>query len=67
MEEQKNKLCDELNAKGKELKKTKDSESDLNRKFETLQKKYDQECSTMREAQDKEAEMNAERVNEMEI
>ena len=50
----------------KELKKLKESDSDLTRKFETLQKKYDQECLTMKEAQSKEAEINAERVNEME-
>ena len=36
MEEQKNKLTDELNAKLKELKKNKDSESDLSRKLESL-------------------------------
>lgn len=67
MEEQKNKLSDDLSSKSKELKKVRESESELTRKFESLQKKYDQECLTMKENHSKEAEINAERVNEMEI
>lgn len=55
MEEQKNKLSDELNYKAKELKKNKDSENDVTRKLEQLQKKYDQECIEMKQAQEKQA------------
>lgn len=66
MEEQKNKLSDELNLKAKELKKNNDSQSDIQRKFDQLQKKYDQECIAMKAAQDKEAELNSERMGEME-
>lgn len=50
MEEQKNKLSDELTSKLKELKKNKDSESDTSRKLEQLQKKYDQECIELKNA-----------------
>lgn len=49
MEEQKNKLTDELNAKLKELKKNRDSESDVSKKLESLQKKYDSECITLKQ------------------
>ena len=66
MEEQKNKLTDELNYKAKELKKNNDSQSDIQRKYEQLQKKYDQECIAMKQAQEKESELNGERVAEME-
>ena len=41
LEEQKNKLTDEINYKSKELRKNNDSNSDLQRKYEQLQKKYD--------------------------
>lgn len=41
IEEQKNKLGDEINLKSKELKKTKDTETELSRRFDQLQKKYD--------------------------
>jgi hypothetical protein len=34
MEEQKNKLSDELNSKAKELKKNRESENDVSRKFD---------------------------------
>jgi ubiquitin len=50
MEEQKNKLTDELSMKSKELKKNNESSSDVQRKFDQLQKKYDQECITMKQA-----------------
>ena len=50
MEEQKNKLTDELSLKSKELKKNNDSTGDIQRKYELLQKKYDQECVTMKQA-----------------
>jgi len=66
MEEQKNKLTDELNYKAKELKKNNDSSSDIQRKYEQLQKKYDQECIAMKQAKEKESEINGERVAEME-
>ena len=66
MEEQKNKLSDEINYKSKELKKNKDSENDLSRKFDQLQKKYDQECIEMKAAQEKQAELNEERIMELE-
>ena len=39
----------------------------MQRKFDQLQKKYDQECITMKGAQEKEAELNAERIHEMEV
>ena len=66
MEEQKNKLGDELNVKVKELRKNKDSEADVAKKYETLQKKYDQECNNLKGAHDKQAELNAERLGELE-
>ena len=66
MEEQKHKLSDEINYKSKELKKNKDSENDLSRKFDQLQKKYDQECIEMKAAQEKQAELNEERIMELE-
>ena len=65
-EEQKNKFTDDLNLKIKELKKNKDNEGEVTRKLEHLQKKYDQECVAMRGAQEKEAELNNERIIEME-
>ena len=48
MEEQKNKLNDELNVKAKELRKNKDSEADVAKKYETLQKKYEEECTNLK-------------------
>lgn len=53
MEEQKNKLNDELNVKAKELRKNKDSEADVAKKYETLQKKYEEESSNLKGAHDK--------------
>lgn len=66
MEEQKNKLGDELNVKVKELRKNKDSEADVAKKYDSLQKKYDQECNNLKGAHDKQAELNAERLGELE-
>lgn len=66
MEEQKNKLGDELNVKAKELKKNKDSEADVAKKYEALQKKYEEECLNLKGAHDKQSELNAERLAELE-
>ena len=66
MEEQKNKLNDELNVKAKELRKNKDSEADVAKKYETLQKKYEEECTNLKGAHDKQAELNTERLAELE-
>jgi len=66
MEEQKNKLNDELNVKAKELRKNKDSEADVAKKYEALQKKYEEECTNLKGAHDKQSELTTERLAELE-
>ena len=66
LEEQKNKYGDELGTKIKELKKSKDSESELSRKFEQLQKRYETDCEQQKEAREANLKLNKDKIGELE-
>ena len=58
VEEKKNNLNDTVAHMQKELNKARDSEIDLNRKYQELKKKYDQDCSTLKNNQENEKVLN---------
>jgi hypothetical protein len=66
LEEQKNKYEDELNVKGKELKKGKDGNDEISRKYEQLKKRYDEECNQLKGVHENEIKVNQDRLVELE-
>lgn len=66
LEEQKNKFTDELSAKTKELRKGKDSEGDLAKRYEQLSRKYETDCLQLKEAGDATHKLNKEKIGELE-
>lgn len=66
LEEQKNKYGDELGSKAKELKKSKDAESELTRKYEQLQKRYETDCDQQKGASLEKEKLQKEKIEELE-
>jgi uncharacterized protein involved in exopolysaccharide biosynthesis len=66
MEEQKNSFGDVMANVKKELTKSKDNEIDLNKKYESLKKKYDQESVLIKSSSDNEKQLNEQRMQELE-
>lgn len=66
MEELKNNQGTQLENLQKDLQKTKDSESDINKKLEQLQKKYDQESQSFKNTQENDKLLTDQKLNELE-
>ena len=66
LEEFKNELDDKMALKDKELAKLRDSESELNRKYEALKKKHDEESSALKNLQENEKIVSDQRMAEIE-
>ena len=50
----------------KGLGKSRDNELDLNKKYESLKKKYDQESELLKSSSDHEKQLNEQRMHELE-
>lgn len=48
LEEQKNKFTDEITQRTKELRKAREQETDLSKKFEALSRKYETDCQDLK-------------------
>lgn len=66
MEELKNNQGTQLENLQKDLQKTKDSESDINKKLEQLKKKYDQESQNFKNTQENDKLLTDQKLNELE-
>jgi hypothetical protein len=55
-----------ISSLNKDLAKTKETEADLNRKHEGLQKKYDQEVKLMKSSSDNDKHLNEQRMADLE-
>ena len=66
LEEQKGQFNDKLASLQKDLGKSKEIEADLNRKHESLQKKYEQEVKLIKSTSDNDKNLNEERMSVLE-
>ncbi len=66
MEDQKNLYSDQLSDMRKEVQKAKEAEADLNRKYESLRSKYEQDTNSVKQAQENEKMMNDQRIQDLE-
>jgi len=66
IEEQKNGFGDVMTNLKKELTKSRDTELDLNKKYESLKKKYDQESELIKSSSDHEKQLNDQRMVDLE-
>jgi chromosome segregation and condensation protein ScpB len=66
MEELKNNQGTQLENLQKDLQRTKDSESDINKKLEQLKKKYDQESQNFKNTQENDKLLTDQKLNELE-
>ena len=66
LEEQKNKSEDDLAQRTKDLKKARESEAELQRKFDQLTKRYETDCTSIKEQQQANDQLRQEKLADLE-